>query len=101
NLFEEQRDKLEYCGRARFVDALVVSEEAGVLKPDPAIFQIALARLGADAAHAVMVGDSWAADVAGARAAGIRAIWFNPSGKPIPADPPDVAEIRALSPSSD
>src|SRR5437763_5692416 len=85
NLLEEQRDKLEYCALARFVDALVVSEEAGAMKPDPAIFHLALARLGADAAHAVMVGDSWGADVAGARAAGIRAIWFNPLGRPIPA----------------
>ena len=42
------------------------------------------------AEDAVMVGDSWAADVEGARAAGIRPIWFNraaPSGARIPLSP--------------
>jgi len=50
----------------------------GLEKPDPAIFAWTLARLGVPAAGAVHVGDSWAADIAGARAAGLRAIWFGP-----------------------
>jgi len=43
-----------------------------------------------------MVGDSWVADVLGARAAGIRPVWFNRQA----AESPDrsVAEIRALEP---
>ena len=80
NLFDEQREKLEHCGLAGFIDALVVSERVGMSKPDPAIFVAALEALQCDAAEAVMVGDSWAADIAGARAAGIRPIWFNPLG---------------------
>jgi len=99
NLADEQREKLEYCGLARFVDALVVSEEAGVSKPDAEIFRIALRRLDARAEDAVMVGDSWTADVTGAVGAGIRAIWFNPSRKPVPADPPGVVQIHALAPA--
>jgi HAD superfamily hydrolase (TIGR01549 family) len=98
NLLEEQRDKLAFCGLTSFVDVLVVSEEAGISKPDPGIFHIALERIGVQAADAVMVGDSWANDVAGARAAGIRAIWFNPLGSPAPLDGGDVAEIAALVP---
>jgi putative hydrolase of the HAD superfamily len=98
NLLEEQRDKLDYCGLAAFVDTLIASEDVGVSKPDRGIFDIALDRLGVAAADAVMVGDSWANDVAGAVQAGIRAIWFNPDGKPAPADPPGVREIHALSP---
>ena len=77
NILDEQQQKLRHCGFDGYVDALVVSEEAGVSKPDPAIFAIALQRLGVGAEEAVMVGDSWAADVEGARAAGIRAVWFN------------------------
>ena len=50
-------------------------------KPDPRIFAIALERLGCAAADAVMIGDSWPADIEGARAAGVRAIWFNRSGQ--------------------
>jgi putative hydrolase of the HAD superfamily len=99
NLFDEQRDKLEHCGLAGFIDALVVSERVGVSKPDPAIFVAALEALQCDAAETVMVGDSWPADIAGARAAGIRPIWFNPLG----AKPPDgepVAELRSLEPAA-
>jgi putative hydrolase of the HAD superfamily len=78
NLLDEQRDKLRLCGFDPFVDALIVSAEAGTAKPDPAIFAIALDRLGCRPEEAVMVGDSWAADIEGACAAGIRAVWFNP-----------------------
>ena len=101
NLLEEQRDKLDYCGLAPLVDALIASEDVGVSKPDRGIFDIALDRLGAAADEAVMVGDSWANDVAGARHAGIRAIWFNPDRAPAPADPADVAEIHSLTPAEE
>ena len=98
NVLDEQREKLRHCGLAAYVDALVVSEEIGVMKPDPLIFQAALDRLAAKPADAVMIGDSWAADVVGARRAGIRPIWFNPDGLPRPDPAADVAELRALEP---
>jgi YjjG family noncanonical pyrimidine nucleotidase len=98
NLMDEQQDKLRYCELAPHVDAVVVSEHVGAIKPDPAIFHVALERLGATASEAVMVGDSWSADVVGARRAGIRAIWFNPEGRPRPEPAPEVAELRALEP---
>lgn len=98
NLLDEQREKLKHCGLDQWVDALVVSEEAGVSKPDPRIFAIALERLGCSAHEAVMVGDSWVADVAGARAAGLRAIWFNPLRHPRPGPLSGVAELHTLDP---
>jgi len=98
NLRDEQEEKLRHCGLDRYVDALVVSEEAGVSKPDPEIFDIALARLECRADQVVMVGDSWAADIVGARAAGIRAIWFNPTGKPAPDPDAGIQELRSLEP---
>jgi putative hydrolase of the HAD superfamily len=98
NLLEEQQEKLRFCELDPFVDALVVSEEAGAIKPDPAIFHVALERLGVTAPEAVMIGDSWSADIVGARRAGIRAVWFNPRGLPRPEDAADVAELRALDP---
>lgn len=67
-------DVLERTGLRRLVDAVVISAELGVAKPDPAIFHAALERLGADAEGAVHVGDSLQADVAGARAAGLQAV---------------------------
>ena len=98
NLLQEQTEKLQHCGLDPFIDALVVSEEAGISKPDPGIFHLALDRLGARADEAVMVGDSWAADVVGAHRAGIRAIWFNPQRLPKPSPDPAVEEIAALTP---
>ncbi|PYR90133.1 MAG: hypothetical protein DMF84_21785 [Acidobacteria bacterium] len=100
NLLDEQQDKLEYCGLASFVDALVASEDVGVSKPDPAIFQIALDRIGASTEHAVMMGDSWQADIAGAHAAGIRAVWFNPQRLPRPLPHYEADEIHSLVPAA-
>lgn len=98
NLLEEQQGKLRQCALDRYVDALVVSEETGMSKPDPRIFQIALERLGRRADEVVMVGDSWAADIKGAQAAGIRPIWFNPERVPAPQPEAAVAELYALEP---
>ena len=98
NLLDEQQQKLTQCGFDGCIDVLVVSEETGVSKPDPRIFEIALARLGCAACEAVMIGDSWPADVEGARRAGIRALWFNPTGRPCPAPLDAVTELRAFEP---
>ena len=98
NLTREQHDKLRFCGFLEHLDAIVISEEAGASKPDPAICRIALERIGASAPETVMIGDAWKTDIAGARTAGLRAIWFNPSGKPRPEPASDVLEIRSLDP---
>jgi len=97
NLLLEQQEKLRYFGFDRYLDAVVISEDVGVAKPDPAIFDVALRRLGCDAREAVMVGDSWQTDVAGARAAGVRPIWLNRRGLP-PPDPWDVVQVPSLEP---
>jgi YjjG family noncanonical pyrimidine nucleotidase len=101
NLLEEQQDKLAWCGLAPMVDVLIASEDVGVSKPDPGIFAIALDRAGVTASDAVMVGDSWANDVAGAQAAGIDAIWFNPDRKARPDGRAGVREIHCLIPPAD
>jgi HAD superfamily hydrolase (TIGR01549 family) len=98
NLFDEQLEKLKLCGLEPFVDALIVSERVGVSKPDPAIFAAALEHVACRADEAVMVGDSWTADIAGARAAGIRPIWFNPMALAVPDGAEPVAQLRSLEP---
>ena len=62
---------------------------------------MALDALGTPPAEAVMVGDSWSADVIGARAAGIRAVWFNPDRLPSPEPGLGVAELHALEPTAE
>ncbi len=99
NLRREQAAKLAFCRLDAYVDALVTSEEVGVPKPGVAMFHAALATLGVAAHEALMLGDSWAADIEGARAAGLHVVWFNPQGRPSPD--PTVPELQALTPVSD
>ena len=73
------------------------AEERGVGKPDPKPFQEALKRAGIAAEHAVHIGDHPSVDIAGAQAAGLRAIWFNPQGKPWETATTPDAEIRSLA----
>ena len=75
-----QHEKLEGAGLARYFDAVVVSGEVGIGKPDPRIFHLALDRLGAPPEDAAMVGDSLARDIVGARRAGIVTVWINRRG---------------------
>lgn len=99
NIVSEQVAKLRRLGLEPFVDALVVSEAVGSSKPDGRIFAHALDELGVTAAEAVMLGDSWTADIDGARASGIRAVWFNPRRADRPAGHPDVLEVASLQPA--
>jgi HAD superfamily hydrolase (TIGR01549 family) len=96
NSVAEQWDKLRYLGIADRFDAVLISEEIGMTKPDRAIFHAALSQLDCAQGDAVMVGDNWDADVIGARAAGIAVIWFNRFNQPRRAPAP-VTEITALA----
>ncbi len=62
------------------VEAVIDSAAVGVAKPDPRIFELALAACGVGPEAAVHVGDSRRADVAGALAAGIRPLHMDPFG---------------------
>jgi putative hydrolase of the HAD superfamily len=81
---EEQLRLDEICqvgpGPGVPVEAILDSSVVGVSKPDPAIFRLALEALGVDAAHAIHVGDTPAADVEGAWAAGVTPVLVDPYG---------------------
>jgi putative hydrolase of the HAD superfamily len=77
-------ERLAETGLAELVDGALASAEVGSAKPDGAIFRAALELAGAGAAAAWHVGDTPAADVEGARAAGIRPILIAREG-PLPA----------------
>jgi putative hydrolase of the HAD superfamily len=64
-------EQLERVGLGSLVNTVVTSAEAGAPKPEPAVFELALARLGVRADQAVHVGDA-VADAEGARTAGLR-----------------------------
>lgn len=73
----------------------ISSSEHGYMKPHPSIFEAALAQVGAQPGEAVMVGDSLAHDVEGARRLGMRGVLVSRAGR-IEACPPDVPVIRTL-----
>src|SRR5206468_2331163 len=81
---------------APLVDRIVHSTRAGVAKPDPAIFHLALEALGVPPAEALHAGNEVVADVEGARAAGLRAVLVDREGRLAPL-PPGVPRVRTLA----
>ena len=63
---------------------ILISEELGVAKPDPAIFATALARFDLDASRVLLVGDSSSSDMPAATNAGMDFCWVNPQDQPVP-----------------
>ncbi|MEW6296815.1 MAG: HAD-IA family hydrolase, partial [Thermodesulfobacteriota bacterium] len=68
---------LEGLGIAHFFDSVVISARAGAAKPDRAIFLQALSALDVRPEEALHVGDSYEADVVGARAAGLVPVFID------------------------
>ena len=82
-----QRRRLSLSGLSRYVDALVISQEEGVAKPDARIVERALERLGCtDKRQAVIVGDSLSSDMMAAKNARVDGIWYDPEGHEMPKD---------------
>ena len=78
-------------------ETIIISESVGVAKPDPAIFDLTLARLGhTDRKSVLMVGDSLASDIRGGLNAGLDTCWYNPEGLAGRADIRPTYEIRSL-----
>lgn len=71
---------LERCGLLDLVDDVLTSADSGASKPDPAIFLLALERARCEPGEALHVGDMAEEDIAGARAAGIRALLIDRDG---------------------
>jgi putative hydrolase of the HAD superfamily len=73
-----QRRKLEVSGLGPELDAVTISGEIGVAKPDPEAFRIALERLGTRPEETAMVGDSLENDVLGGLEAGLAEVVWMP-----------------------
>jgi putative hydrolase of the HAD superfamily len=79
----QQERKLRHTGLDREVAGWVVSEGAGLRKPDPAIFRFAAAQAGQSLDGGWMIGDSAQADIEGARGVGLPGVWLH-RGRPWP-----------------
>jgi putative hydrolase of the HAD superfamily len=88
------RGILAELGLDRHLDFVLPSGAVGVSKPSPAFFRLALDEANVEPHEALMVGDSYRADVRGAWSAGMDAAWLDrreginitPEGEPIPTD---------------
>lgn len=90
----------EHFGLADVIHAAVSSSDHGYLKPHPSIFEAALARLGSTADDTVMVGDSYAHDIAGALGVGMRAVLLQrtqSSVRPLRVDVPVISGLGELA----
>jgi putative hydrolase of the HAD superfamily len=77
NESEHQREKIRRTGLDGLFDAVIISDEVGVAKPNARIFEHALAALDVAAGEAMHVGDNLVADARGARDAGLIGVWLD------------------------
>ena len=81
-----QQIRLERTGLRDRFDLLVISEEVGVAKPDPRIFDYALEQAGSpDRSRVLMVGDTAESDILGGINAGLSTCWLNAHHREQPA----------------
>jgi 2-haloacid dehalogenase len=81
-LADVQYPRLQKSGLTTYFDTIIVSDEIGVAKPDPAIFDHTFERLQRPSKETVLIiGDSLTSDMAGGRSYGIDTCWYNPNGK--------------------
>ncbi|WP_227871937.1 HAD family hydrolase [Paenibacillus albus] len=71
-----QQGKIDRLGIRELFDFIIVSEEAGVKKPNPQIFELAASKLGLRTAECLYIGDHPVNDIEGASKAGMATIWM-------------------------
>jgi len=99
NGFEQvQHHKLKNSGIAPFFDKVVTAEQAGHKKPHPQIFKHALEASQVSADQALMIGDSFEADIEGSLQMGFQAIHFNVHNEPLHTHCPIVTSLEEIQP---
>jgi len=78
---EYQRLKLKLTGLKGYFDIVITRDDVRAIKPDPITFLRAVKNLKTEPTNTVMVGDSLAQDIYGAKNVGMVAVWVNRSGE--------------------
>lgn len=60
---------------------IVLSEDLGIMKPWPEIFNFALSATQSELRESLMIGDSWEADIKGAQRIGMHQVFYNPANR--------------------
>ncbi|WP_420320212.1 YjjG family noncanonical pyrimidine nucleotidase [Flagellimonas sp.] len=83
NGFQEiQEKKLKGANIHHYFDQIINSETAGVKKPHPYIFELALEKAEVHPKNSLMIGDSLEADIMGAQSVGLHTLHFNAHKEP-------------------
>lgn len=93
---EVQYNKMRSSDIERYFELVVLSDDAGVNKPDNRFFEYATTRAKSQRLINIIIGDNYKADIEGGLAAGWEAIWFNDGGKEDIATDSRVLEVRSL-----
>ncbi len=76
-----QNNRLRKSSIAEYFEEIIISEEVGLAKPDPAIFELLFDSMGhLDKRGTLIVGDSLSSDIQGGVNFGIDTCWYNPNG---------------------
>lgn len=78
---ELQSRKMRSAGVDGYFRKVILSEDLGVLKPRPEIFHFALSATQSELRESLMIGDSWEADITGARGVGMHQAFYNVAGR--------------------
>jgi len=97
NGFQEiQNKKLRNSNIDMYFNQIINSEIAGVKKPNPIIFELALNSASVTAEKSIMIGDSLEADIIGAKTMGFNAIHFNAHNDPKHEICPIIHDLREI-----
>jgi len=89
-----QRSRLKVAGIGQFFETVVISNDVGIAKPDPEIFNIAFKNMKLNNKKEVlMIGDSLSSDILGGINAGIDTCWINNNG----IDNKDIEPVYTIS----
>ncbi|MFH1157178.1 MAG: HAD family hydrolase [Pseudomonadota bacterium] len=87
---------LEQAGLSAFISEIYCFQTLGMAKPSPDFFKEIIRLRGCDPGRVIMIGDSLDTDVRAAIAAGLKAVWFNREGMPVPDGITAVSSLREL-----
>lgn len=97
NGFEEvQHRKMKNSGILEYFDSITTSEEAGVKKPHPEIFEKAIIKSNARPQNSVMIGDNLEADIIGAHKFGLNVIFLNSEKNVDQNEFPQIQKLKEL-----
>lgn len=91
-----QHLKLNNSGIKNYFKTVTTSEEVGLKKPHPSVFQTAMTKAAALPQKSIMIGDSFEADIVGAQNSGMHTLFFNNRNEVVNKIYPSIKELSEI-----